>query len=128
MTALLLEWVHGREITILVDRAPGEPHVAKVCQAGYVSLAVLQDAGYLKVDPRKEEEGSGEITLTQLALDYFRWYQRPRAYRAISSWWANLSGEERGVIIAMLVTLVISPLAGALFRLAQRLVESLLPK
>jgi len=128
IVALIREWSVGREIRIAVYRAPGESPVSRDCQAGYVSLKVLEDVGYLRIDPRGEQEGAPEIVLTQLALDYFRWYHKPRAYKAFSSWWANLSGEERGVIIALLVTLVLSPLAGALFGLAQRLVESLLPK
>jgi len=124
IVALVSEWSGGRQINLQVYRTFDKPHVSKTCQAGYVTLTVLEDKGYLKIDPRRAERRYPEIALTQLAQDYFRWYQKPRAYKAISSWWASLSGEERGVIIA----LVIPPLAGILFRLGQRFVEHLLTK
>jgi len=117
---------HSSEIYILIEGVLDKPTISKTSWGHYVALKVLEDATYLRIDPRHDGGKTMLINLTQLALDYFRWYQRPRAYKAISSRWASLSGEERGVIMALLVTLVISPLAGALFRLAQSLVESLL--
>jgi len=126
--SLWVDFFRAPQIVISVESTRERAAISRESRGNYVTVKVLEDRGYLRVDPRHEEKTIRVLTLTQLAVDYFRWHQRPRVYRAISSWWAKLSGEERGVIIAMLVTLVISPLAGALFRLAQSLVESLLPK
>jgi len=113
---LIFEHVQGTHTSILIEATLDEPTVKKESRGDYVTLKTLEDAGYLRIDPREKRETTRVIALTQLALDYFGWYQKPRAYKAFSSKWANLSGEEKGVIIA----LVIPPLARVLWELAGR--------
>jgi len=91
------------------------------------TLEILQDVGYLRMQPR-QSTGTLQIALTRLVFDYYRWYQRPRLYKTFSSWWADLSGEERGVIITLAITLIASPLAGVLFEWGRVLLQKLLER